>query len=240
MPSTHPILFSPEMIEAQTAGRKRETRRTTGLATLNYEPDHFQHMGQYVDKNRLYLTFYNLQTGHAEVVKCPYGMPGSLLWVRETFRFLDFLGPEEQHYVFKGTENGQEWAANMENFSWKPSIHMPKKAARFWFLVQEIAIERLQDITNASAFAEGVDFAKNERVYQFKDYQLNAFTCASARDSFQTLINYLHAKGKSGPANIWAQNPWVWVIKYKELSRHGLPADFTGPLESGPSHYVEI
>lgn len=206
-PAQRPILFSTPMVQAILAGRKTETRRVVkgwGLAWLNegFTPE------------------FVAAEGNIENV-CPYGHPGTVLWVRETWQQRNDkalkLGFDKYYYKadFKGcTEAG-----------WKPSIHMPKAAARIWLQVTEIKVERLQDITDVDAINEGVEtwespVHKNLPTYQnYLNPCLDKSECVflSPKLSFQTLWQSIN-----GPDS-WESNPWVWVVKFKVLSTTGKP-----------------
>lgn len=136
--------------------------------------------------------------------KCPYGKPGDLLWVRETYAYVDFAG-EENGYVYKASD--PDWES-MEGWRWKPSIFMPKAAARIWERVTTIRAERLHDITLEDMKKEGLWFNAMEgdtREYEaYFDHWADLWTSINGPDS-------------------WAANPWVWVIETEILSTTGKP-----------------
>lgn len=157
-------------------------------------------------------------------VKCPYGKEGDLLWVRECFAktSIDLKHKETGlNFIYKADVTAQpnltsEELSQMMNdwgMKWKPSIHMPKEAARIWLEVVDIKVERLQQITNEGAKAEGVE----ELNSGFKDYLDEVGYYKYPKTSFETL--WISING----AESWTANPWVWVIKFKVLSTTGRP-----------------
>lgn len=222
----HPILFSTPMVQAILQGRKTQTRRVIKgeFETLDNEEYLFY------KKER---TFMNLGSGDANHL-CPYGQPGDLLWVRETWATSKALDKVKPSNILSGF--GCEYKAggcsltNYDNLidrgRWRPSIHMPKIAARIWLQIEEILVEQVQDISEEDAIAEGVNRTKHWKTKNivFEDYgyyskkALSQNRCLeTAKESFQSLwysINGIES---------WHENPWLWVVKYKVLSTTGKP-----------------
>lgn len=169
---------------------------------------------------------------------CPYGMPGARIWVRETFwqtvfypsddseqrnygdKFLFAAdgNPENtpnRHYP-KGLANGK-FSAPDPFCMWvqRPSIFMPRKLSRINLEIGEIRVERLQDISESDAIAEGIlPFRINGHReawwnYSVRDDQQCDFAFASPVESYRTLWEFINGKGS------WKKNPWVWVIGFK-------------------------
>lgn len=234
----HPILFSTDMVQANLVGRKTQTRRI------------------FKDHPRLGSDLTNVDLkkwmgDHPEYILsfCPYGNPGDLLWVRESFTIIgndtvwdESVGviSETPIYVFRG----QKRPYIEKLYKWKPSIHMPKAAARIWLQVNDVRVERVQDISEYDAMWEGVeswneDFASEPgamyadwKNYTWiddetdEDYHFPTFSNAS--DSYRTLWCKIH-----GPKS-WDENPWVWVIEYDILSKKGrqdIPAEILQQLD---------
>jgi hypothetical protein len=203
----HPILFSTPMVQAILENRKTQTRRAVKGRALEWlELGMFTPEFVALDDNEL----------------CPYGKVGDVLWVRETWAYLDFLGPEEADYVYKASDNGKEWESNSEGFKWKPSIHMPRTACRLFLKIKSVRVERLQDITNDDAFSEGIEWKikfpeEDPNAKYYKDYGFNdrfaAGTHFKAKDSFKTLWQSIN-----GPES-WQANPWVWVIEFEKTEK---------------------
>lgn len=232
-----PILMSTMMVQAILAGRKTMTRRTSGLDRINEAPDTwvFERFETNV-KGGMNAVFkpkevFALDPDWKESFPCPYGQPGDILWVRETFLKREPRG-EFGPYGFKADMKHQ-WKGPIK---WKPSIHMPKKYARIWLEVTGIRVERLQDISEEDAIAEGVEpncpgdtsncpstackekgcQAAGEYFHYTRDFE--DFPAYSARESFQSLWEKIN-----GPES-WEANRWVWVVSYRILSTTGKPA----------------
>ena len=125
---------------------------------------------------------------------CPYP-PGTRLWVRETWS-----KDENGEYVYRanyGTTEDDSFPPSM--FKWKPSIHMPREAARIFLEVKNGRVERLQAITEEDATAEGMSKTLVDGV-----------TFISAKGKFHALWDTLYAK-RGHP---WEQNDWVWVYEF--------------------------
>lgn len=198
-----PILFNTEMVQAIIEGRKTQTRRIVKI------PDGFEFVTADKDKN-VFLE-------HILCVQCykqlkPPCKIGDTLWVRETWCRLQMLDGNENW--IEGTERyyyrAGDWPeCNMflkddgsysENVPWRPSIHMPRDAARIFLKVTNVRIERLQDITEEGAIKEGF----NEVPELF-----------TAKDLFESEWNSIYSK-RDYP---WAYNPWVWVIEFEKNLR---------------------
>lgn len=214
-----PILFSTAMVHAKQAGRKNMTRRTSGLDDFNIDPENWQLHGLEVDKEGvLRAKFLHNSFPGVHMARCPYGKKGDILWVRETWQhWLGDTGQPTGAYIYKSDDDGSN------GIGWKPSIHMPKEAARIWLEVTDVRVERLQDITEDDARREGV--LLHERGIHWLNYldqeaKVTQFIYKlhTARDSFKTLIQLLHGR------EIWFNNPWVWVLSFKVLSTTGKPA----------------
>lgn len=212
-----PILYSTHMVQANLEGRKTETRKTSGLKEINKAPDEWQFIHLAVDHNNLLFAHFKRGNQFA-AIPCPYGQPGDVLWVRETWAHTKVLNihPTDDNYGYVYKADGQPWE-NYYGWIWKPSIHMPKAAARILLQVVEIKVERLHDITEESAKAEGISRYPKSPIYGYKNYlDADAF-CLSAVESFKTLWCSIN-----GPES-WQANPWLWVVKYKVLSTTGKP-----------------
>lgn len=215
-----PILFSTPMVQAILEWRKGMTRRTRGLKLINDNIDDWEFVNLVVNaKGELHAHFWNNRQDIPKFIKCPYGKPGDILWVRESFcHYTTDTGFEiPATYRFKTDENitGEE--------KWKPSIHMPKEAARIWLQVEEVRLERLQDISEEDARNEGVEKLSSTVFGKplYMDYMGDEPT-TNTRVSFETLWESING------AESWDANPWVWVVKFKFLSTSSKPtADAT-------------
>jgi len=219
-----PILMQTEMVQAIDKDWKSNTRRTRGLELINLNPSDWKLLiyGQcYVPAVRNkkakegFGAIFTGKESKAELIFCPYGNIGDILWVRETW------GIYSNEFYYKAlTAEGEELC------KWKPSIHMPRIAARNFLNITAIRVERLQDISEKDAIAEGVYRWVEERIKSkpthYKVYcdlenpHDPALYSSSAIGSFQTLwhdINGLES---------WNANPWVWVISFERVSNHNV------------------
>ena len=140
------------------------------------------------------------------IIKCPY-QPGDRLWVRETWAGLPQfhnLNSEIERYIYKADEDATP-------LKWKPSIHMPKEAARIWLEVTSVRVERLQDITEEDAKAEGIAWERARKINRLEN---SGRIIDSAKAMFMRLWDSINAKRGYG----WDINPWVWVIEFKKVS----------------------
>jgi hypothetical protein len=210
-----PILFSTDMVNAILQGRKTQTRRVKGLKTMNAAPDTYKYLGRNHQHHQLHL--FGLKAGEGilekKLIECPYGKPGDILWVRETFyRCID--STKNVRYLYRSN-----YFNDIEvSVRWKPSIHMPKEACRLFLRITNIRCERLQDISEDDAKAEGVDrynFKTCDQVL-YKDYSppedcdLWQF---HAKGSFFSLWHKINGKESL------SANPWVWVIEFERIDK---------------------
>lgn len=157
--------------------------------------------------------------------KCPYGVVGDRLWVREAcarsrnkwlYRadFPESGGPRD-------VTDEWDWDDSMPN-RWRPSIHMPRVACRIERVIECIRIERIQDISEADALAEGImRFTKDGVLMKYwpcdPDDAPKGLECtwrdmpSDPRVAFRALVEWIH-----GP-DYWTDNPWVWVVVFKRV-----------------------
>jgi len=176
MPKEIPILYSTFMAQAKLAGRKTQTRRIVKGTALEWlQPGMF---------NPGFV-------GSPENNLCPYGQPGDLLWGRECWAPTVNL---ENKYWHKASAD--EMAGKM--ITWKPSIHMPKSAARIWDEVTGIRVERVADISEKDCIAEGIECANHSRSGGniYKNYDGKSSYEYHPRDSFRSLWQLINGKPK--------------------------------------------
>jgi hypothetical protein len=204
------------MVRAIIDGSKTQTRRV-----VNPEPSAGVRVSPFCASG--------LEDGHGRELRSPYGKPGDRLWVRESLAATrDAAGIIfDWHYAADGAKvprmpglrrefNDAMAFAHLVRKA-VPSIHMPRWASRITLEVTGVRVERLHDITEADAAAEGVESLRNEGEY-WKDYlrstaQCDELVCLNARDSFWTLWDSLNAARGFG----WDASPWVWVVEFKRI-----------------------
>lgn len=200
-----PILFNMEMVQAILDGRKSCTRRIVkpkqfvGLLPdkcKNGIPEKFLE-----EKKAMFKPYCDM--ADAELISAAYKAPcqiGDILYVRETF-----IQAAAHIFWYKADDNS--WIS--EGLRWKPSIHMPKEAARIWLKVTDVRVERLQEITAESALAEGTD----------KYIHLNGkFDENAILTSFMGIWNST-IKNSDLDRYGWGANPYVWVIEFERCEK---------------------
>ena len=194
---TKPILFNTEMVCAILAGRKTQTRRLVKLTDKEEA-----HEGD--DGWALHVVKHNAWGGIEERVILPRNDVGNILWVRETWQYMEWASGGKYAYKAGGGDFN-------EDEPWKPSIHMPREAARIFLRVKGVYFERLQDITVADVIAEGVMFDVPLPI-DHKDYNF----CAEmeAFGAFACLWDSVSPIGYK-----WLDNPWVEVVKFEVITK---------------------
>lgn len=192
-----PILFNTAMVRAILDGRKTVTRRVVKM-----------------DKADAVLSsqarMENPDIPDDRFIKCLCTAPceiGDILYVRETWAF-DIDDDDDEI----GTGCFFYRADNLHhpNCKWRPSIHMPKEAARLFLLVTAVRVERLQDITPEQIDAEGF----KEFGYSAKTGELLPSSPSFFRIGWDKTI-----KSADLPLYGWDANPWVWVIEFERISK---------------------
>ena len=192
-----PILFSTPMVQAILEGRKTQTRRVVKPQPTNFVDDPLHYLWP--------VPCIQCNLG-LESIKCPYGQPGDVLWVRETFCRLDY-GAFLYKASFDNTQKG-----------WKPSIHMPKEACRLFLRVKSVRVERLQAISEQDAVAEGVYFYDDREEHKgfkntYEHYVDTEKVCIRPSGSFLTLWEKINGRESVNA------NPWVWVVEFERITK---------------------
>ena len=206
-----PILFSTEMVQAIFEGRKKKTRRLHGLDKINKNPNDWTFHNFSTDEKRTFAHFRKQENNKTKSIFgiSPYQI-GDILWVRESFA-------KPPIYAF-GVKYIYKAGFNESICGWKPSIHMPKEAARIFLEVTNVRVERLRDISEDDAIAEGIERVSIAPfVHRFKNYLCNN-KFIGPKESFKTL--WMKINGEDS----WNANPWVWVYEFKVVEK---PKDFT-------------
>lgn len=141
-----------------------------------------------------------------EVRKCPY-MVGMRLWVREPWALHPDYHPQEAGVIYRATDPG--WDANNEGIKWRNAMFMPRWAARLTLEITEIRVERVADISEEDAIAEGCE----DYCWGGYDFDFNIKHTPTVAN-FHRLWDSINGKK---PGCSWADNPWVWVIGFKMI-----------------------
>lgn len=226
-----PILFNTEMVRAILEGRKTVTRRLIKLPTGTTGFP----VGRVSDKDNPFGFQY------PGGIKRPQYMPGDILYVRETWTELFYVDPagythfDESMFYYAADGDpqivlvdGDGFELDDQRIKWKPSIHMPKKAARLFLKVTDVRAERLHDMSVEDIRKEGIRLTTREEechcAWATEDCQQQP--CAN-RDA------YLPAMYVSKFAALWdstikddryledsySKNPWVWVIEFERCEK---------------------
>lgn len=181
------VLFNAEMVRAILDGRKTVTRRLVKFLSRK-NPN----WTGYVKDG---LMLYN---GRNEpcIKKAPY-QPGDILYVRESYSELSF------GYVYKADGENIDHLGNV--IKWRPSIRMPKEAARIWLKVTDVRMERLQEMEKLDAVKEGID----PRL---------CISLGHALMKFKKLWNSTIKKSDLDRYG-WDVSPWVWVIEFERCEK---------------------
>lgn len=227
-----PILFSTPMVNAILGNRKTMTRRTNGLELVNNDPDGYEFMFEldYITNGgKTGLEFFFTESYGLAGTKsrygqrCPYGQIGDVLWVREKFQLVTPYGPEDYYFGYADNSFSDNEASDKyyfcNSYEWKPSIHMPKEACRIFLEITNIRVERLRDITQEDAIAEGIKtyFSTLFQEDRYHDYLNQDSTWRSPISSFESLWQSINGHES------WDSNPWVWVIEFKRIEK---PSNF--------------
>lgn len=191
---TRPILWSAPMVLALLAGRKTQTRRIVKPQT-EHRPIGWGTAENGADKN---------------VAVKPYARVGDLLWGRETFGATE-LTLDDRHRPGIHYRAADDWPQRGP-WPWRPSIFMPRWASRLLHEVTAVRVERLQDISETDAIAEGVEQVENPRGYTGWRWPGSTDVYATARFAYLAGWDTINGKGSA------ATNPWTWVVSFKPVT----------------------
>ncbi|HHT2831407.1 TPA: morphogenetic protein [Klebsiella aerogenes] len=198
------MIFNGEMVRAILDSRKMQTRRivkgTDGAVKFCKEWD--------INGEEIFVVLGEKDhTGMNPVlgtISCPFGGVGDRIWVRETWARYNI--DQDSHDMAYRATAPEDWP---EGGRWRPSIHMPRWASRILLEITDVRVERLREISQSDAEAEGVEKLKKGfwKNYQpgWTEFQL------TARGSFATLWKSIYGDES------WYADPWVWVIEFKRV-----------------------
>lgn len=252
-----PILFNTEMVRAILDGRKTVTRRIVKPQPVCYGPNKTfdAHEGDFflsAEKNWIRCRMcghdpeYSREGSEISHHWEPPYVPGDILYVRETW-CAGYDGEKYFYLADKHTDREEKSLLDYGDVRWRPSIHMPKEAARIFLRVTDVRVERLQGIDGEQAFLEGAaaevpgileSFEKNDMSIfptNFSNwpakkkeewYRSTATASYIAQcelserliESFKQLWDST-IKPADLPFCGWDANPWVWVIKFERISK---------------------
>ena len=209
----HPIIFSGWSIQRILAGDKAQTRRV-----VKPQPPESCYKAFWDTEGEIGLGLHKKDnmTLPCWDSECPYGKPGSRLWVREAFRlpeWADDIPPNEyvkdDRFVkgtpavrFEADGRATPFYDRVAEEGWgrkRPSIHMPRALCRLVLRVEEVCVQRVQEISEADAVAEGVEPVTRRG------------TSVDTISAFKERWNVVHGSGA------WKKNPWVWVVSFSKI-----------------------
>ena len=206
-PKVRPILFSLPMTRALLEGRKTQTRRIAN--TFESPASSTRHFVQ-LFRDR------SIETDARAIPYCPYGQPGDLLWCREPWQSLtEFDGlqpcdiPNDSDVLYIADREDSLWDARRRHAKF-----MPRWASRLTLELTEVRIQRLQDISEADAVAEGVEpvldgVGQSCGWLNYEHHEPGTGYYLEARNSFFSLWDSLHGEGS------WDENPFVWALSFR-------------------------
>lgn len=227
-----PILFKTDMVQAILSGTKTQTRRIVKVPIR--QDDEFHNcfpVPKGIDTDAGFAFAKDITKSSLFKMHCPYGKVGDVLWVRESFLkgYASLDKSDLRYYIYRDGDQmytdgnyAKSKAVPTEKallaHKWKPSIHMPKEAARIWLQVTDIRVERLQSISESDAIAEGIEKLSAAPLGKplYMDYMSDQpfYSAIASYGSLWCSINGLDA---------WVANPFVWVVSFKVLSTTGKP-----------------
>ena len=224
-----PIKFNTEMVQAILEGRKTQTRRVV-KPLYNKDYSRKARMSIFSDIKKINnawagVAFDGMPFINDDIAQPKYQV-GDILWVRETWQYAYDLDEYDQwiegtgRYVYRADDANPfncwidgETGELKDTMPWRPSIHMPFEAARIFLKVTGVGVERLQEITEENAKAEGcINF--KDKVSDGKFDNVTAFDL-TARDAFRELWDSIYLKRGYG----WNTNPWVWVYEFERVDK---------------------
>lgn len=220
-----PIMMTPENAQKCHDGTKTQTRRMNNLEIVNVNPSQWQFAGWLSGE---YLAPFH-RNGVTINIKCPYGVAGDRLWVREAWQEKAWSSKElNQAGFLSAPKKPRETYLNQDLYAihkggynraigdpgkWRSSIHMPRWACRTVLEITELRVERLQEISEEDAKAEGVTRIDHGREYYFSAMrdEPDHRNWGDPTDAYKELWESIHGKGS------WELNPWVWVIEFRKV-----------------------
>ncbi|MDG9927463.1 MULTISPECIES: hypothetical protein [unclassified Pseudomonas] len=208
-----PILFSGPKVRAILSGQKTVTRRVV----KGIDPER---LGETMTRAQWQKVNRELPVAFGPTYFCPYGQPGDRLWVRESLHY----DCEYGHYYAAGGRLGEtvylcslfDDVKAQTGYSYDgllpersvPSIHLHRRYSRILLEIVSVRVERLQDISEEQALAEGIAHA-GDGLFHVEDSQHLA---DDPRESFASLWESINGDGS------WAANPWCWAVEFKRVT----------------------
>ncbi|WP_313112595.1 hypothetical protein [Pseudescherichia sp.] len=225
------MIFNAEMVRALLDGRKTQTRRIIQSAAKNMqarghevishrEPGdrwYGDHVYSMRDRSGVWQDFTNEEF----LAKCPFGVVGDRIWVREAFRVMG-CATDVARLMYKASERNSftestctvpvASCTKQPSHKWTPSIHMPRWASRLTLEITNVGVQRLQSISQNDAAREGlVRLPASGRYCINQGDQYFGGASHDAREVFSWLWSSIYGDDS------WQANPWVWVIEFRRV-----------------------
>ena len=209
-----PILFNAEMVRALLEGRKTVTRRVVKPQPVL--DGHLWKMGGAAWSDSVLSV--PVMFGHSLYNRAPY-QPGDVLWVRETW--CERMGRRGE-YLYRAYAGERDDTRDyvISHNTWRPSIHMPREAARIFLRVTGVRAERLHEIATIEAQQEGQPECTGGIMACG-----GPESCFDCEASYQNAIRWFSSvwdstiKSADRATCGWEANPWVWVIEFERIEK---------------------
>lgn len=212
------MIFNDPMVRAILDGSKTQTRRIMRVQpdSPNFGLLRIVESTARSDVGKYHWSESNACGNHtrSKLFTCPFGAIGDRLWVREAWAEAGGNAPELQLYRASFPDHvpsGYENLKDAEEIRWTPSIHMPRWASRITLEMTDVHVERLSEISEADAAAEGVPPAGDLLPDYPGAYLTPKGDFATAKVAFQRLWESIYGEDS------WQANPWVWVIEFRRI-----------------------
>ena len=212
-----PILFSGPMVRAILSGRKTQTRRVVKWPLLS-PSDGVKKRLLICDDVPLLRKILQGPFRHPHTRFCPYGLPGDRMWVKEThfesrkWRHAPLFAAAPDFIYRADYDYREELSSVIGCHHWRPSIFMKREASRIALEIVSVRVERLQEISEGDAVAEGIEPVQMPTGEVMYDNHLErGAMMARAVSSYASLWESINGAGS------WSLNPWVWVVEFKRI-----------------------
>lgn len=221
MMKERPILFNAPMVQAILEGLKTQTRRIIKWpgknkpADIRRNPDNDPWYKDFIWSMRTYNGAWGDYKHNRFLKFCQQGKPGDRLWVKETYSVNSLFDDQKPSEIDKRAVGGIAYLADGKRRHGKirQSIFMPRWASRIDLGITNIKVERIQDISEEDALAEGVKSQYTEDEEDSYCHVDNNFLSDFPSETFSMFWDSVNKKRGYG----WDVNPWVWVITFKLL-----------------------
>lgn len=233
-----PIIFDAESIRSILEGHKTQARRVIKPQPLGYDP--------LLNAGGVWEFCDDRDPNPLHFYRCPYGVAGDRLWVRETWRVrnvsengrvaIDYKATPEiihtpwcypSYEIFKRLEQQtwedaeskgiHGWDAGESPARWRSPIYMPRWASRIVFVIVSIRVERLRNISEADAVSEGIETSHAfDGSIKYVSYSEPGISYLESDPRTAFLFRWDTINAKRGFC--WENNPWVWVVEFSKVA----------------------